>query len=553
NLTFQIFSEQFVIIYRNDDSGLESVRQMITHLQGLVSQKEETSAQLTRRHSKTITRLESRKRDYQELHPSALNVTGRVIDSDGNPLIGVNILVQGTNIGTTTDLDGQFILNDLDEQAVLVISYIGYRSQEIPLEGRTTLTIIMNEDIQTLDEVVVVGYGTQKRVNVIGSVTSIDEKEITASPVSKLSNALAGRLPGAIFMQDGGEPGNDEASIRIRGNSTLGNNSPLIVVDGIPGRDINSLHSNDIESITVLKDASAAIYGARAANGVILVTTKRGSYNVKSKLTYGYFHGFLSPTTLPELTDAATYAQMIRENQSYRGVDESNMLYSLEDIEKFKSGDYPWTHPNTDWYDIALKDYSTTNHHNLSLSGGSENISYFASFGKQFDDGIYTNSLTSYNRYNLRANLDFKLNDFINIGLDLSGIQENSLYPTKSASDIFRSLRRSYPTQAALFPNGLPGPDIEFGDQPMVSASDATGFDDRKEYRLNNVFSANIRIPWVDGLSASSYFAYDLYNNKRKLFQKPWTLYSFDQDSYLADGNTGVEDGSEYLVGTSRG
>src|SRR5690606_17876010 len=298
NLTFQIFSEQFVIIYRNDDSGLESVRQMISHLQGFVSQKEETSAQLTRRHSKPITRLESRKRDIQELHPSALNVTGRVIDSDGNPLIGVNILVQGTNIGTTTDLEGQFILNDLDEQAVLVISYIGYRSQEIPLEGRATLTIIMNEDVQTLDEVVVVGYGTQKRVNVIGSMTSIDEKEITASPVSKLSNALAGRLPGAIFMQDGGEPGNDEASIRIRGNSTLGNNSPLIVVDGIPGRDINSLHSNDIESITVLKDASAAIYGARAANGVILVTTKRGSYNVKPKLTYGYFHGFLSPTTL---------------------------------------------------------------------------------------------------------------------------------------------------------------------------------------------------------------------------------------------------------------
>ncbi|MBY5959650.1 TonB-dependent receptor [Membranicola marinus] len=552
DLKYQMFNHRYVVIYKNDQEGIESLKEMIHHFQKIVDDKDQEI--VTSRQMEHVSRLiTTLPHDLLNRKALAFSIQGTVVDQEGEPLIGVNIQIKGSNKGTATDVKGHFALEDIDENAVLVVSYIGYQTQEVPIAGKSTLNITLISDTQLLDEVVVVGYGTQKKVNVIGSVTSIDEKEITASPISKLSNALAGRLPGAIFMQDGGEPGNDEASILIRGNSTLGSNSPLVVVDGIPGRDINSLHPNDIESISVLKDASAAIYGARAANGVILVTTKRGTYNVKPKLTYGYFEGVLSPTMLPELTDAPTYAQMIRENQSYRGVDESNMLYSEEDIEKFRSGNYPWTHPNTDWYDMALKDFSSTRHHDLSISGGSESISYFASFGKQFDDGIYTNSLTSYDRYNVRANLDFKLNDYITIGLDISGIQENSIYPTKSASAIFRSLRRSYPTQAALFPNGLPGPDIEFGDQPMVSASDATGFDDRKEYRSNNVFSANIKIPWIEGLSASGYFAYDTYNRKRKLFQKPWTLYSFDKDSYLADGNTGIEDGSDYLVGTKRG
>src|SRR5690606_34247477 len=298
NLTFQIFSEQFVIIYRNDDSGLESVRQMITHLQGLVSQKEETSAQLTRRHSKTITRLESRKRDYQELHPSALNVTGRVIDSDGNPLIGVNILVQGTNIGTTTDLDGQFILNDLDEQAVLVISYIGYRSQEIPLEGRTTLTIIMNEDIQTLDEVVVVGYGTQKKVNLTGAVSTLDvDDAITSRALPNTSSMMQGLIPGLAVNQNSGMAGNNEAELLIRGLGTVNNARPLIVVDGMPDVDINRLNVNDIQTISGLKDAaSSSIYGSRAAKGVILITTKSGQGATDTKINASVSYGIEHPT-----------------------------------------------------------------------------------------------------------------------------------------------------------------------------------------------------------------------------------------------------------------
>jgi len=479
-----------------------------------------------------------------------VTVTGKVIDESGLGIPGVTVLVRGTTTGIATDLDGSYTLT-VPEGSSLVFSFIGFVSQEISVGNRSTIDVTLMEDETSMDEVVVMGYGTEKQVNVIGSVTTVSSKELTLSPVSSISNALAGRLPGAIVQQNGGEPGNDAASILIRGSSTLGNSSPLIVVNGIPGRDLNSINPNDIESITVLKDASAAIYGARAANGVILVTTKSG---VESPATFSYdfYEGFNTPTMLPKMADAPTYAQMLREMQSYRGIDESNMAYSLEDIEKYQSGEYPWTHPNTDWYDAALADYSTDRRHNLSVSGGTKTVKYFGSFGKQFNDGIYKTSATSFNRYNFTANLDVKINEFLSIGINTLGSKEDRMYSTKSSSSIFSSLMRSYPTSAAIFPNGLPGPDIEYGDNPVVTPSFKTGFDDDKRYRSNNKFSATFRVPGVEGLSMESYYAYDIYFKERKLFQKPWVLYQLDEGAYLAAGNTGKEDGSAFLVGTSK-
>ncbi len=235
-------------------------------------------------------------------------------------------------------MDGKYTISVPDKNATLIFSFIGYINQETPLNGRTNLDVILASEVLGLDEVVVIGYGSQKKVNVIGSITQISNKEMTVAPVSSVSNMLAGRLPGAIFMQGSGDPGNDAATIRIRGNATLGNNSPLIVVDGITDRDLNSLNPDDIESISVLKDASAAIYGARAANGVILVTTKRGAINTAPTLTYRYTLGFNSPTKLTEMADAATYATMIREYQSYKGTPEASMRYSLDDIARVSVG-----------------------------------------------------------------------------------------------------------------------------------------------------------------------------------------------------------------------
>jgi TonB-dependent starch-binding outer membrane protein SusC len=475
-------------------------------------------------------------------------VQGRVTDNTGAPLPGVTIVIKGTTTGTQTNIDGNYSIPGVEKDDVLVFSFVGMATREILVGDQTIIAVTMQTELIGLDEVVAIGYGTQRRANVIGSVTTVRSEEITSSPASRVSNMLAGRLPGGIFMQESGIPGNDQATIRVRGNATLGNNAPLIVIDGITGRDLNSLHPDDIESITVLKDASAAIYGARAANGVILVTTKRGAADTPPTFTYSFYEGFLSPTMLPEMADAPTYAQMIREYQTYQGTAESNMMFSLDDIEKFKSGAYPWTHPNTNWYSEALRDYSSSRHHNFSVSGGSGNVNYFGSFGSQSDDGIYTDNMTNYNRFNLKGNIDVKVNDYLNVGLDLTGIQENRMYPTVSEGAIFDLVTRMWPTSPALWPNGLPGPDFERGLQPMVMPTDQSGFDDDKRYRSNNMLSASLKIPWVDGLSLSGYYAYDIYYRKRKQFQTPWSVYNLDKPAYLAAGNTGMEDGSAFLI-----
>ncbi|MBI0401073.1 SusC/RagA family TonB-linked outer membrane protein [Cyclobacterium marinum] len=482
-----------------------------------------------------------------------INVSGTVTSSSGEQIPGVSILVKGTVIGTVTDLDGTYSLNVPSEDDILVFSSIGYLTQEVPLNGRAVIDIIMNEDIQGLDEVVVVGYGTQKKVNVIGSVTTIGNEELSAAPVSTISNALAGRLPGAIVQQSSGEPGNDQASILVRGSSTLGNNNPLIVIDGIPGRDLNSVPANNIESITVLKDASAAIYGSRAANGVILVTTKGGLKNTPATFSYEFYEGFLSPTMVPEMADAPTYAQMIREMQSYRGVDEANMSFSLEDIEKYKEGNLPWTHPNTDWFAAGLADYSRNRSHNFSVSGGGESVNYYGALGTQYDGGIYSNSASSFNRYNLTANVDVKVNEYLDVGINIIASQEKRMFPTRGAGTVFAHLIRGYPTETAIWPNGLPGPDVERGDQPLVISSFEPGYDDDRRYRSNNTLSANLKIPGVEGLTLSSYYAYDVYFKQRKLFERPFPLYHLDVGGYLAAGNTGSEDGSAFLTGIPSG
>ncbi len=502
-----------------------------------------------------ITDENTRNNNFQENNQQQQkSVSGKVTDNTGLGLPGVSVVVKGTTIGTISDSNGNYILSSIPENAALQFSFVGMKMQEILVGNKTTLNVTLVDETIGLDEVVAIGYGVQRRENVIGSVTAVRADELTASPVSRVSNALAGRLPGGIFMQESGEPGNDAATIRIRGNRTFGENKPLVVIDGIPGRDLNSVNPADIESVTVLKDASAAIYGSRAANGVILVTTKGGSVDTPATLTYSFYEGLLSPSKLPELADAATYATMIREMQSYRNTPEANMRFTPDDIAKYASGEYPWTHPNTDWYGEALKKHSSTRHHNFSIAGGTKNTTYHSSFGTQFDDGIYTNSATSYNRYNLKVSINTKINEYLSLGLNISGVKENRMYPTKSTGSIFNTLIRMYPTSHAIFPGtGLPGPDIEYGDQPMVSASFETGFDDDKRYSSNNMFTATLKIPGIDGLSLTGYYAYDIYLQKRKLFQKPWTLYSFDKSAYLNAGNTGKEDGSAFLKATTIG
>jgi TonB-linked SusC/RagA family outer membrane protein len=472
-----------------------------------------------------------------EMSEAAATISGKVTDEADQPLPGVNILVKGTTNGTTSDSNGDFTLNVDGEGSVLIFSFIGYTSQEVPVSAnQTTINVKLAQDVQSLAEVVVVGYGEQKKTTITGAVTSVKSDVISQAPVTNLSNALVGRLPGTVFINRSGEPGNDGSQIRIRGTNTSGNPNALIVIDGIANRSggLERLNPADIESVTILKDGSAAIYGAQAANGVILVTTKRGAVG-KPQISFNYNLGFNKPTRLPEVTDAATYATMLNEIDAQRNV---TPRYTADDIQKYRDGSSPWTHPNTDWYDAVIKPMSKQDMATLSVSGGtSDGVKYYVSLGSLSEDGVYKNSGTKYKQYNFRSNLDAKITDWLSMSVDISGRQENRQYPTRAASTIFRMLIRGKPNLPAFWPNGMPGPDIENGDNPVVISTPATGYVDD----VNNVFQSNIRakidVPWVKGLNVIFNAAFDESLRPIKRFRTPWYLYTWDYTTMGPDGD----------------
>jgi TonB-linked SusC/RagA family outer membrane protein len=462
-------------------------------------------------------------------------ITGRVIDAENQPIPGVNVLVKGTTIGTTSDADGNYALDVPDDADILVFSFIGFVTQEVSISSRTTVDVTLVADVQQLSEVVVVGYGEQKKATVTGSVTSVKGDVITQAPVTNLSNALAGRLPGVVFVNRSGEPGYDGSQIRIRGTNTIGNPSALIVIDGIANRSggLERLNPADIESITVLKDASAAIYGAQAANGVILVTTKRGKTG-KPEINFNYNIGFNKPTRLPEVTDAATYATMLNEIDEYRN---RTPRYTDADIQKFRDGSDPWKYPNTDWYGAVIKPTSMQDNLNLSISGGSaDGVKYFVSLGSLNEDGYYKNSATKYKQYNFRSNIDAKITDWLSVAVDLAGRQESRNFPTRGAGTIFRMLIRGKPNLPAYWPNGMPGPDIENGDNPVVISTEATGTDKDNNYVFQSNLRAKIDVPWVKGLNVILNGSFDEGFRPRSVFATPWYLYTWDYTSYDANG-----------------
>ncbi|QNL52442.1 TonB-dependent receptor [Olivibacter sp. SDN3] len=488
-------------------------------------------------------------------------ITGKVNSMTGNEGVpGVSVLIKGTQRGTSTDGDGQFSLENVPANATLVFTMVGYKTHEEPVGDQTTITVVLQDDLANLEEVVVVGYGTQKKETVTGSVTTVRSEELVKSPSLNVSNSLAGRLPGVIATQASGEPGADGSNLQIRGTNTLGNSSPLVVIDGIPARTggIERLNPADIDNISVLKDAAAAIYGARAANGVILVTTKRGKSG-RPLLSYTYNQGFAQPTVIPKLTDAVQYAEMrnelelfklpvaewgeangaLRDQGSYTRPNGSVLTapFSPEAFQLFRDGSDPWGHPNTDWYGETLKTFSPQSRHNVQLTGGSENFQYLTSIGYQNQDGYYKNSATGYKQYDMRINLDAKISKYIDAKIGVLGRQENRNYPTKSAGTIFRMLMRGNPTMPAYWPNGMPGPDIENGENPVVITTDQTGYDRNKQYFFQTNGQLDIQIPWVEGLKFTGTAAIDKFVRQGKRWETPWYLYTW-QGAYEDDGVT---------------
>ncbi|HLU89526.1 MAG TPA: SusC/RagA family TonB-linked outer membrane protein, partial [Cyclobacteriaceae bacterium] len=472
------------------------------------------------------------------------NVSSR---ETGETLPGVSVLMKGTSIGTSTDLNGNYQLSVPDGDAVLVFSFIGYVTQEVQVNQQSIINIALLDDVQSLDEVVVVGYGTAKKATLSGAISTVDGAALKDAPVINLGQSLAGRLAGVNVVSTSGEPGKDNTTIRIRGSNTLGNNSPLIVVDGVPGRSLERIDPNNIESMTVLKDASAAIYGSQAANGVILITTKRGKVG-KPKLEFNIDQGFSQPTILPKLTNAAEYAMTLNEIDLYRN---REPRYTQEEIQKFADGSDPWLYPNTDWLDATLKKWSLQTIANANLSGGTESMRYYVSLGLKNQGTNYKNSNHDYRQYNFRANIDGTVNEYISVGFDIAGRMEDRNFPTGTAqlintTDLYSVIIRQKPNMVAYWPNGLPGPDYTDGFNPVVMATDAPGYQNQKEYLFNSNIRLNVVVPWIEGLSLDGNAAIDKNFGHNKRFTKPWFLYTWDHVSY-------DENNEPLLVKTSRG
>jgi TonB-dependent starch-binding outer membrane protein SusC len=465
-----------------------------------------------------------------------IKVTGKITDAtNGETLPGVNIVVKGTTSGTLTDMDGVYSINVTGRKTTLIFSFVGYNSQEIVVGDKTVIDIALKATMTDLDEVVVVGYGTQKRTSVVGAVASVGGEKLTTVPAMNVSNAISGMIPGATIMQTQGEPGQGTPRIQIRGRTTMNTDGSttrlssdaaiapqvLVVIDGVPGRSMDEIDPNDIESLSVLKDASAAIYGAQAANGVILIKTKSGKEG-KPRLNYQFYQGFMTPTLTPEVCNASEYATMLSEYQVYEG---KARTYTDSDIELYKNGKDPWGHPNTNWYGELIKDWTSTSKHNVTLDGGAKGMNYYVSFGYKTDDAMYKASSTKYKQYNVRTKLDMPVTDWLKTGVELAGFLNDRVYPYKSADAIVGQSTRLTPTTWAYWPTGEPGPDIEYGDNPVVTSTFAGGKNDQKTYRLLSTFNATVTVPFVKGLSFTGSYNYDLTNYYQKAFYKPWILY----------------------------
>ena len=353
-------------------------------------------------------------------------VTGTVSDDMG-PVAGATVMVKGTTHGVITDMDGKFTLK-LPVGKTLVVSFVGYVNKEIIYKGQSELKISISEDVTQLEEVQVIAYGTTKKVTVTGALASVKADEIMKSPVGSIANALSGKVPGLSSVQTSGQPGADDATLYVRGVGSLGTglSSPLCLVDGVE-RSFTQLDPNEIEDITVLKDASAtAVFGVRGANGVILVTTKRGQQG-KAKISFSTSMAVQMPTNIPEFANSYDYATTYNAAQLRDGVSEDKLMFSDEIVEAFRTHSNPLVYADTDWTDLLINNSAWQTQHNMTISGGSERVRYFASLGVFTQDGLFktfdngNDKGFKYNRYNYRINMDIDVTKTTSMKINLGG------------------------------------------------------------------------------------------------------------------------------------
>ena len=445
-------------------------------------------------------------------------ITGTVVDSNGEAVIGANVLVKGTTNGTITDIDGKFSL-EVPEGAMLLVSYIGYGDYETKVGNQSNLSITLKEDSKALDELVVVGYGTMKKKDLTGAVGAVKGESLAARKTTQLSNALQGAVAGVTVTRDNSAPGATAGSIKVRGVTTIGDTSPLVIIDGIPGS-INDVNPNDVESMSVLKDAaSASIYGSRAAAGVILITTKRAQESSLS-INYNFEYGLEIPTKQPQYVGVKRFLETtneLRYNDNPSGG--WNQAYSEDDINNWEKNHQtnPDKYPMTDWTDLILKGSAPRQTHTVSVAGGSKSVKSNASFVYDNIDGLYGDR--NYERYMIRSNNDFTINKYLGATLDFNFKRSNNHTPHYNPFSDMRIAPMIYP---AVWSNGE-WASGKNGQNPYAKVIDGGYIDD-----LNNLIGgrAAINLTPLNGLKISGVIAPNYSFQKKKSFRKaiPYTL-----------------------------
>lgn len=446
-------------------------------------------------------------------------VSGTVVDTKGEPIIGATIQEKGTTNGIVTDFDGNFTLT-VAEGAMLSVAYLGYQTQELAAKG-TDLKIKLKEDTEVLDEVVVIGYGTTSAKKMVSAVTAVKGEKLQDLPFANVASTLQGRASGVVIKNEGGEPGsNPKVSIR-------GGGDPLYVIDGVicEAWDFQTLNPNDIESLSVLKDAAAlAVYGSRAADGIVMVKTKEGQKGKRS-ITYTFNAQYSQPTVLPEKMNAIEYAEL----QNWAAWNDGQGEYaqfSPEELEIIRNQTDPLKYPDTDWYSLGLKNFAPEYRHSLSITGNQKDVNYYLSLG-MFDQGsLYTSDALNYSRYNLRSNVNTTFEEIgLKVAANINAAYEKKKYPSFSATDIWGHLQNRTPLEAGYNADGTLS---TVSDNPMMEMDERSGYDKNDGLFMNAQFVADWALPWVKGLSLGAMFNYRLNASHVKKMQARAPQYNQD-------------------------
>lgn len=443
-----------------------------------------------------------------------ITITGNVKDETGISVPGANVLEKGTTNGVVTDVNGNYSIKVKDRNASLMFTFIGYKNLEIAVAGKSVIDAQLSLDATQMEEVVVVGYGTQKKANLTGSVSTVKFDDAVNQAVTNTTQLLQGKMSGVQLTQAGGQPGRDGATIRIRGVGTLGDANPMVLVDGVE-MTLADVAPSDIESMTVLKDAaSSAIYGSRAANGVILITTKSGK---KGKMTINYsgYYGIQKATILPDLLSAYDYAVLMNETLTNQG---KTARYSEDALAKILSGEEPDKYADTYWPEELFRTSAVQNHY-LSFNGGTEKNKYLVSFNYLDQEGTMIGSASQ--RYNLRVKVDSKIKNWLNVGINVNGSVKKIEEPLSSMSGDDGLMRRivfDSPVAPVRFQNGefaySDGAEEHYTKNVVAAAQRGENITD--QYRMNAKAYAKIDI--LKGLSFETTLAYNFYTQLTSKF-----------------------------------